>query len=176
MREEKTIDSKQIYEGKIINFRVDTVSVPSGEIKIRELVEHPGAVAIVALMHDNENEKVLLVEQYRKALERTTLEIPVGLLRRGESPEQCARRRLIEETGFQAGRLEKLVEYYPSPGFSNEIIHIFKATELKKVSEGELSGKFVKMNELLTKIKNGEIKDGKIIISVLILVLAQSYL
>ena len=172
MKEEKTIDSKQIYEGKIINFRIDKVSVPSGEIKIRELVEHPGAVAIVAL----KDKEVLLVEQYRKALERTTLEIPVGLLKRGESPEQCARRRLIEETGFQAERLEKLVEYYPSPGFSNEIIHIFKATELKKVSEGELSGKFVKMKELLTKVKNGEIKDGKTIIGVLILVLAQSYL
>ncbi len=167
MKEEKTIKSEQIYKGKVVQLRVDTVSLPDGRTKIREIVVHPGAAAIVPLMDDGE--KVLLVEQYRKAIESKTLEIPAGTLEEGESPEECARRELIEETGFQASKLDKLMEFYPSPGFSSEIIHIFVASGLKKVSdaEAELPIRFVRLNELLTKIRNGEIKDGKTAIGVL---------
>jgi ADP-ribose pyrophosphatase len=171
MNEEKTIESEQIYKGKVVQLRVDTVSLPDGRTKIREIVVHPGAAAIVALITKGEGEdkEVLLVEQYRKAVESKTLEIPAGTLEEGESPEECARRELIEETGFQAAKLDKLTEFYPSPGFSSETIHIFVASGLKKVSdvEAELSIKFVRLNELLTKIRNGEIKDGKTIIGVL---------
>jgi len=173
MKEEKTIESKQIYKGKVVQLRVDTVSLSDGRTKIREIVVHPGAAAIVPLMNEGEGEdkEVLLVEQYRKAVESKTLEIPAGTLEEGESPEECARRELIEETGFQASKLDKLIDFYPSPGFSSEIIHIFKASELKKVSEGEaeLPIRFVELNELLTKIRNGEINDGKTIIGVLYL-------
>ena len=165
MNEEKTIKSEQIYKGKVVQLRVDTVSLPDGRTKIREIIVHPGAAAIVALM----NEEVLLVEQYRKAVESKTLEIPAGTLEEGESPEDCASRELIEETGFQASKLDKLTEFYPSPGFSSEIIHIFVASGLKKVSnaEAELPIKFVRLNELLTKIRKGEVKDGKTVIGVL---------
>ncbi|MGB2842777.1 MAG: NUDIX hydrolase [Halobacteriota archaeon] len=165
MKEEKTIESKQIYEGRIVNLRVDTVSLPDGRTKLREIVVHPGAAAIVPLM----NEEVLLVEQYRKAVDSPTLEIPAGTIEEGESPEECAKRELIEETGFQATKLDKLIEFYPSPGFSSEIIHIFKASGLKKVSdaEAELPIKFVRLSELLMKIRKGEIKDGKTVIGVL---------
>jgi ADP-ribose pyrophosphatase len=171
MNEEKTIESEQIYNGKVVQLRVDTVSLPDGRTKIREIVVHPGAAAIVALMNDGEGEEkeVLLVEQYRKAVESKTLEIPAGTLEEGESPEDCASRELIEETGFQAAKLNKLVEFYPSPGFSSEIIHIFVASGLKKVSnaEAELPIRFVRLSELLTKIRKGEVKDGKTVIGVL---------
>jgi ADP-ribose pyrophosphatase len=171
MKEEKTIESEQIYKGKVVQLRVDTVSLPDGRTKIREIVVHPGAAAIVPLMNEGEGEEkeVLLVEQYRKAVESKTLEIPAGTLEEGESPEDCASRELIEETGFQASKLNKLMEVYPSPGFSSEIIHIFVASGLKKVSnaEAELPIRFVRLNELLTKIRKGEVKDGKTVIGVL---------
>lgn len=171
MKEEKTIESKQIYEGKVVQLRVDTVSLPDGRTKLREIVVHPGAAAIVPLMNEGEEEEkeVLLVAQYRKAIDSPTLEIPAGTLEEGESPEECAKRELIEETGFQASKLDKLIEYYPSPGFSSEMIHVFKASGLKKVSdaEAELSITFVRLEELLAMIKRGEIKDSKTVIGVL---------
>jgi ADP-ribose pyrophosphatase len=169
MNEEKSIKSEQIYNGKVVQLRVDTVSLPDGRTKIREIVVHPGAAAIIALMNKGEEKEVLLVEQYRKAVESKTLEIPAGTLEEGESPEDCASRELIEETGFQASKLDKLMEFYPSPGFSSEIIHIFVASGLKKVSnaEAELPIRFVRLNELLTKIRKGEVKDGKTVIGVL---------
>ena len=169
MKEEKTIESEQIYNGKVVQLRVDTVSLPDGRTKKREIVVHPGAAAIVALMNDGEDKEVLLVEQYRKAVESKTLEIPAGTLEEGESPEECARRELIEETGFQASKMDTLTEFYPSPGFSSEIIHIFKASGLREVYdvEAELPIRFVRLSELLMKIRNGEIKDGKTVIGVL---------
>ena len=169
MNEEKTIESEQIYKGKVVQLRVDTVSLPDGRTKKREIVVHPGAAAIVALMNKGEEKEVLLVEQYRKAVESKTLEIPAGTLEEGESPEECARRELIEETGFQASKMDTLTEFYPSPGFSSEIIHILKASGLRKVSdvEAELPIRFVRLSELLMKIRNGEIKDGKTVIGVL---------
>jgi len=169
MNEEKTLESKRIYKGKIVQLRVDTVSLPDGKTKKREIVVHPGAAAIVALMNRDEEKEVLLVEQYRKAVENKTLEIPAGTLEEGESPEECARRELMEETGFIASKLNKLVEFYPSPGFSSEIIHIFKASGLKKVADvhAELPIRFVPLKELLTLIRKGEVRDGKTVIGVL---------
>jgi ADP-ribose pyrophosphatase len=111
--------------------------------------------------------KVLLVEQYRKAVERNTLEIPAGTLEEGESHVECAMRELIEETGFQASKLNKLTEYLPTPGYSSEIIHIYKANELTKVSDAELPITFVELSEVLALIRKGEIKDGKTVVGVL---------
>ena len=166
MSEEKTIERKQIYNGRVVQLRVDTVSLPGGTTKKREVVVHPGAAAIVAL---NDNKEVLLVEQYRKAVESKTLEIPAGTLEAGESPEECARRELIEETGFQASKLEKLVAFFPSPGFSSEIIHVFKASGLKQKhdAEAELAIRFVGLEEIVEIIRKGEIRDGKTVIGVL---------
>lgn len=166
MKEERTIESKELYKGRVVQVRLDTVSLPNGRTKMREIVVHPGAVAIVPLV----NEKVLLVEQYRKAIERITLEIPAGTLEEGESPEECAKRELIEETGFNASQWDKLTSYYPSPGYSSELIHIFKARGLEKVSdaEAELPIHYMDLEDVQTKIRTGEIKDSKTIIGVLI--------
>jgi ADP-ribose pyrophosphatase len=166
MGEERTIESKHLYRGRVVQLRLDTVVLPNGRTKIREIVVHPGAVAIVPVVNGN----VMLVEQYRKAIERTTLEIPAGTLEEGESPKECAERELLEETGYQASQWDKLIEYYPSPGFSSEIIHVFKASGLKKVSDAkELPLHYMGLNEVEAKIRTGELKDSKTIIGVLMM-------
>jgi ADP-ribose pyrophosphatase len=168
MDEEQTIESKELYKGRIVQLRLDTVSLPDGRRKIREILVHPGAAAIVPLSDAN---TILLVEQYRTAVGRTTLEIPAGTLEEGESPEECARRELVEETGFTASHWEMVTTYYPSPGYSSEIIHVFKASGLEKVSnaDAELPLKYISLTEVQAKIKSGEIMDSKTIIGVLML-------
>jgi len=165
MTEEKTVESKQLYRGKVVQLRLDTVSLPNGSTKMREILVHPGAAAIVPLMDDGA--KVLLVEQYRAAVGRKTLEIPAGTLEEGESPEECAKRELIEETGFSASQWDKLTAYYPSPGYSSETIHVFKARGLENVSEAELPVQYMELKEAQAKIRTGEIMDSKTIIGVL---------
>ena len=96
--EEKTIQSKPIFSGKVISLKVDDVTLPNGGVSKREIVNHPGAVAIIAITADK---KMVLVEQYRKALERSIIEIPAGKLEPGEAPEVTARRELEEETGLK---------------------------------------------------------------------------
>lgn len=128
--EEKTIDTKMIYEGKIITLQVDDVLLPNGGTAKRELVKHSGAVAIIALTDDN---RMLVVEQYRKALERSIIEIPAGKIDAGEEPLHTARRELEEETGYAAGQLDYLQSFATSPGFANEVIHLFVARELQQV-------------------------------------------
>jgi ADP-ribose pyrophosphatase len=130
MSPERTLHSERIYEGKIINLRVDTVELSSGRKTKREIVEHAGCTAIVAI--DSES-NVLLVRQYRKAVERTLLEIPAGGIERGETPLDGARRELEEETGFSAEKWEELSFFYTSPGFTTEYIHLYLATDLKPV-------------------------------------------
>jgi len=162
-----TIESKLLYRGRIVQLRLDTLSLPDGRRKIRETLVHPGAIAIVPII----NEKVLLVEQYRTAAGCRTLEIPAGTIEEGESPDECARRELIEETGFQASQWDKLTAYYPSPGYSTEIIQIFKAEGLEKVPDvkAELPVYCMNLKDVEAQIITGEIKDGKTIIGVLLI-------
>ncbi|NMA90560.1 MAG: NUDIX hydrolase [Amphibacillus sp.] len=131
--EEKTISSEHIFSGRMIDLKVDTVSLPNGETSTREIVTHPGAVAIIALTDD---QKVVVVEQYRKPLEKTLLEIPAGKLDPGEDPAETARRELEEETGYQAKQLKYLTSFYTSPGFANEILYLYLAEQLTLVENG----------------------------------------
>jgi len=167
MNEEREVESEELYKGKVVQLRLTTVSLPNGSRKMREILVHPGAAAIVPLSDDN---TIMLVEQYRAAVGRVTLEIPAGTLEEGESPEECARRELIEETGFRASNWTPLTAYYPSPGYSSEIIHVFKASGLEKVSDAdaEFSIKHMPLTEVQTKIRTGEIMDSKTIIGVLL--------
>lgn len=128
--EEKTTSTKEIFEGKIIKLQVDDVVLPDGKTAKREIVKHPGAVAVIALTDEG---KIIMVDQYRKPLERSLLEIPAGKLEPGEKPEITAARELEEETGYAAGKLEYLTSFYTSPGFADELIHIYFATEIKKM-------------------------------------------
>lgn len=145
--EEKTIHSERLYEGKVINLKVDDVSLPNGKQSKRELIEHPGAVAIIAV---TDEQKIIMVEQYRKALERSLVEIPAGKLEPGEAPETTAMRELEEETGYSAKKLEKLISFSTSPGFADEVVHLFLAVGLHKAVNGAVTDddEFVELMEV----------------------------
>ncbi|EIK0278969.1 NUDIX hydrolase [Staphylococcus pseudintermedius] len=125
--EEKTISKESIYKGKIIEVEKHKVSLPNNETAYREVVKHNGAVAICALTPD---QQVILVKQYRKALEQELLEIPAGKLEPGEDRESAAMRELEEETGYKAKKLTLIGEVYGTPGFSNEKISVYFADNL----------------------------------------------
>ena len=168
--DEKTLEKKSICKGRIINLRVDKVLLPNGREALREIVEHPGAVAVVPVLPDG---RIVLVRQFRKPVEETLLEIPAGKLEEGEDARECALRELEEETGFRAGKLEKILEFFPSPGFSDECIHLFKATELQKCRKNTEADElieevFMSVSEILKLIQEDKIKDGKTIIGILI--------
>jgi len=168
--EEKTSKSRQVYKGKIINLRIDEVILPDGKKAIREIVEHQGAVAAVPLLPGRE---VILIRQFRKPVEEVIYEIPAGKLEKGEAPRSCAERELEEEIGYRAGKLKKLLSYYPSPGFSSELIHLFLATDLEKKQQNLESDEFLepvvlKFNEALKMIEEGTIRDGKTITGLLL--------
>jgi ADP-ribose pyrophosphatase len=126
--EENTLATTTEFSGRLLTLRMDTVELPDGGRATREVVEHPGAVALVPLTSDGE---VVLVYQWRHPAGRLSLEIPAGTLEPGEPPEECARRELVEETGYYPGELERLVDFHVSPGYSDEIIHLFLASELQ---------------------------------------------
>lgn len=119
---EKTTATKRIYSGKIINVRVDDVELQDGSMSKREVVEHPGAVAILAV---TDNREAFFVRQYRKPIEKELLEIPAGKLDEGESPQSCAARELAEEVGMAADELRQISFHYSSPGFASEKMYVF---------------------------------------------------
>lgn len=166
---EKQISTILVYEGHIVNVRRDVAEITNGRHVPREVVEHPGGVAIVPIdMHGN----VLMVRQYRYPMEEELLEIPAGKLEYGENHVDCAVRELSEETGCTAGTLVFLGPIYPSPGFSKEILYIYLATDLihgeMHLDENEfLSVEAVPLDTLVEKIMSCEIKDGKTIIGIL---------
>ena len=166
--EEKTLDSKRIYEGRIINLRVDKVTVVSGT-STREIVEHNGGSVIAAVTDDN---KIIMVKQFRKPMESPILEVPAGKLDGDEDPADAALRELSEETGYTAGKLEKLTEFYPSVGYTTEVLHIYLATDLKPGAchpdENEvLEVMEMDLEEVYRMVMDGRIHDGKTIAAVM---------
>lgn len=160
---EKTLDSRIVYQGKILNLRVDKVLLPNGAEGLREVVEHAGAVAVVALTEKNE---VILVRQYRYAVGRELLEIPAGKLEEGEDPLQCAQRELTEETGFKARKWQALLHFYSTPGFSNEKMYLFLAQELERGGQNPDEDEFLQVEKVplekaLNMIWQGKICDAK---------------
>ncbi|MFD0770802.1 NUDIX hydrolase [Bacillus sp. CGMCC 1.60114] len=163
--EERTIATEPIFDGRIIKVRVDEVVLPNGETSKREIVKHPGAVAIIAITDD---EKIVLVEQYRKAMEKALVEIPAGKLEPGEKPEATAIRELEEETGYICDNMELITSFYTSPGFADEIVYVYAATGLKKkedkadLDEDEFVELMeVSLEEALQLIKEQRIHDAK---------------
>lgn len=126
----ETLASMRGFDGKLLHVRVDEVRLPSGRVTVRETVEHPGSVAIVAVTRERQ---VLLLRQSHHAIQRTLLGIPAGTLEAAETPEACARRELQEETGYRAGSLTQLAAYYTSPGYSDERMTIFRADDCEPV-------------------------------------------
>jgi len=166
--EEKTIKSQDIFSGRIIKVRVDTVSLPDGRESTREIVEHAGAVAIVAV--DDAN-NIYLVRQYRKPVENVLLEIPAGTMEPDEEILVCAQRELEEETGLRAGSWEKILSYYSAPGFCNEKLHLFLAWDLTAGEKNPDADEFLEnvsipLKEAYRMIFTGQIVDGKSIIGI----------
>lgn len=159
--EEKTIHSKEIFTGKIISLKVDDVLLPNGKEAKREIVNHPGAVAIIAITDEG---KLVLVEQYRKALERSIIEIPAGKIDPGEQPEKTARRELEEETGYGCHELTYIQTFATSPGFADEIIHLYVAKGLYKVEEKAAldEDEFVSLMEVNVEEADMMVKDKRI--------------
>ncbi|KMM38074.1 NUDIX hydrolase [Guptibacillus hwajinpoensis] len=161
---EKTLHSETIYEGRIINVRVEDVELPNGKSSKRELIDHPGAVAVIAITPDN---KILAVRQYRKALKKAIVEIPAGKLEPGEKPEVTAVRELEEETGYTCESLDKLISFYTSPGFANELVHLYVAKGLEKNGEQAadedefLDVLHLSLEEMEKMLETEEIHDAK---------------
>jgi ADP-ribose pyrophosphatase len=129
MSKEQWIDSTTIYEGAIISVKTGQVRLDDGLIANREVVDHPGGVGVLPILGD----RAVLVKQYRIAVEDYVLEMPAGRLEANDSPESRAHAELVEEAGFRSGRLEKIAACYCSPGFTNELDHLFLAYDLEKV-------------------------------------------
>jgi ADP-ribose pyrophosphatase len=167
---EKTLQSEIVFQGKFYAIRRHHVILPDGKKTTREIAEHPGASAGVVF---NEKKEVLLVRQYRKAAEAVLVEIPAGKLDPGETPEQCVVREVEEETGVLIEKPQKLSEFFPSPGFTNEKMYIFLARAKSLGSTHQMEDEciwsgFVPFEEALNKIKTGEIQDAKSIIGLLL--------
>jgi ADP-ribose pyrophosphatase len=159
------VDQQKLYSGKILDLRIDHVRFPSGSEKIREVVEHKSAAAVLPV--DSEG-YVYLVLQYRHAVDEELYEIPAGIIEPGEDPLETAIRELQEEIGYKPGRIEKVLDFYPSPGYSTEKILIYYATDLSpsKLPEDEDEQisvfKFTPEN-INSMIRSGKISDGKTI-------------
>lgn len=145
--EEKTIASENIFNGNIISLQVDQVTLPDGNTGEREIVKHPGAVAVIPITSSG---KIIFVEQYRKPLERSLVEIPAGKMEPNEAPEITAVRELEEETGYTSNNITYITSFYTSPGFADEIIHLYYTDKLENL-EVEVLGdedEFVELIEL----------------------------
>ncbi|MGE5701458.1 MAG: NUDIX domain-containing protein [Clostridia bacterium] len=164
---EKTIASEQIYDGRIIKVKVDDVLLPNGKTAKREIVNHQGAVAVMAITEDR---KLLAVRQFRKPLERSIIEIPAGKLELGEEPLACAIRELAEETGYTAKQFTHLSSFYTSPGFADELLHLYVAEGLTQGEAQPDEDEFVEVLHLsLDEAKqlhaDGEIRDAKTVLA-----------
>ena len=158
---EKTLSSEKIFDGVILHIRRDQVELPGGGRSVREVVDHPGGVCVLAL-----------VSQYRYPYQRVVREVPAGKLEYGEDPREAALRELREETGATPGEFRSLGELYPSPGYCGEIIHMYLARDLtfgeSSLDEDEfLNVERIPFEELVEQVLQGEIRDAKTIAAVL---------
>jgi ADP-ribose pyrophosphatase len=170
MSSEQFLSSREIYKGRVIKVRVDEVRLDNGHVTTREVMDHPGAIAIVPV---DENRQVAMVKQYRYAAGQTMLEIPAGTRDRSEAPLETAIRELREETGLEAGRYTLLATFYPSPGVSSECMWVYLAEDLtsgEAHTEADESIEVTKiaLNDALNLIARQEIHDAKSIVGLLL--------
>ena len=163
------LESKEIFNGRVFDVTVDTIREADRTYQ-RETVHHPGSAVIVPIFDDN---TIALVRQYRHPAVRYLLEVPAGTLKRGEAPEEGAARELEEELGCTAGRMEKLSEFFVTPGFCGEKMWVYLATDLKqteqRLEEDEiLEVVRIPFSQALGMISTGEIEDAKTIIGVML--------
>ena len=162
---ETTVKETVIYNGNYLDLINVDVKLPNGNSSNRDIIKHPGACAIIPFLNDNE---IILLEQFRKPLDKTILEIPAGKLDKNEEPLSCAHRELEEETGYKAKNMIYLGSIATAPGFCDEIIHLYKASNLykgtKSCDEDEFTDiKIFTLDKIKNMIKNGDIIDTKTI-------------
>lgn len=162
------IGTQEVYEGRVINLRVDTLEVANGHNVRREIVEHPGAVVVVA---EDADGRILFVRQHRHAAGKELLELPAGTLEAKEEPEACAQRELIEETGYAASVWRRLGAFYTAPGFCTEYMHVFAASGLEAATADQDEDESITLepltlDEALARIDGGEVEDAKTIAAI----------
>lgn len=167
--EEKTIGRAHTYKGSIIDVETLEVVLPDGKKATRDVVLHPGASVVIPI---SDNGEIYMVRQYRKPIERTTLELPAGKLDHGEDPKVCAVRELSEETGLAADEVKHLISIHSAPGFSNEVLHLYVARGLKEGEAHSDEDEFVacekyQINNLIEMILSHEITDAKTIVGLM---------
>lgn len=168
------VSSERLYSGRVVNLDLDTVRFPDGSTGKLELFRHPGAAAVVPFLDppDAADPGVLLIRQFRHAAGDYIWEVPAGRLDGGEAPERCAARELEEEAGMRAGVLERLTTIYTTPGFTDERIHLFLATDLEPAEHHREPDEFLEVHrlpwsEVLDMIRSGVIADGKTLVSLM---------
>ncbi|GAC1477295.1 MAG: NUDIX hydrolase [Gemmatimonadaceae bacterium] len=171
---EATVGSRRVHTGRVIHLDVDTVRFPDGTVGDLEIIRHPGASAIVPFVSDprGADAQILLIRQYRYAAGGYIYEIPAGRLDEGEAPVDCAHRELREETGCTARRMEHLYTTFTTPGFTDEKIHVFMATDLTRGATGHEADEFMEivpmtLTDALARVESGEINDAKTALALL---------
>jgi ADP-ribose pyrophosphatase len=171
--EQRVIHSRQVYAGRLIRLRLDTVALPDGKAVQREVVEHRGAVAMVVL---DEQEQVLLVRQHRPAVGLDLLELPAGTIELDELPDACARRELAEELGLAASHWTPLAQCYSSPGFCTELIHLYLAEGLTPAQgqpdeDEAITVERLPLAEAAARVADGTIRDAKSVAGLMLVAL-----
>jgi ADP-ribose pyrophosphatase len=170
MSRARVLERRRVYDGKVLALDVDTVEEPGGVRAAREVVRHRGSVACLAVHDDG---RLVLVRQYRHPVSASVWELPAGRLDPGESPEQAGRRELEEEVGLRAGRMEKLAEYWTTPGFCDEAMHVFRATALERVPARPEADERIEVletsyEEARAMLARGELREGKTLVALLL--------
>ncbi len=168
----RIVERKPAFSGRLVRVEELVVRAPSGEDVVRESVLHPGAVTVVPLLADR---TVVLCKQYRAPIDDYLVEVPAGKLKPGESPEECARRELVEETGLEAGELVHLATFFTSPGFTDEVMHAFVAVDLRSapggrtgphgVEETRMELVRIPLGEWMRFVEDGTVRDAKSIVA-----------
>ncbi len=158
--------TKNVYKGRIVNLNLETVTLPNGATVELEIIHHPGAAAVVPMKDER---TVILIRQYRHAAGGYIYEIPAGKLHPGEDPRECAQRELEEEIGYKAGVLDHVISAFTTPGFTDEVIHIYRATQLQpgKQNLGHdevLAVAEFPLEKTIAMIREGVIQDAKTIV------------
>jgi len=166
----RVVRHERVYSGKVVDLDVDEVEEPGGARGTREVVRQRGSVAALAVRSDG---RVVLVRQYRYAVDASVWELPAGRRDSGESPETGARRELEEEVGLRAGDMELLLEFWTTPGFCDEVMHLFRATDLEEVparpeADERIEWSAFTLDEARDMVRRGEIREGKTLVALLL--------
>ena len=166
--------TRRMYSGKVVRLDVDTLRFPDGSTGELELIRHPGAAAVIPCASDpgGPDPTILMIRQFRYATGGDLWEIPAGTLAPGEAPEACARRELLEEAGVTAERVERLTSIWTTPGFTDELIHLFWATGLTVGAAAREPDEFIEvvprpLSQVLSGIRDGEVRDAKTVAAIL---------